>query len=144
MTDLALITASAVPRHVRPTCPQDEVDGDGFFNDVHAQPVDEQKPWREDKTRDVSAFFGPPKSVKSSNGKQWNVCDCQPCQYVSPTIQFIYFHAHVTCHSKKGQSCKIVNEGTTCRRHLAYKHKVSTTSHWDNGKSDNDIFRLHI
>ncbi|KAF8547358.1 hypothetical protein OG21DRAFT_1527217 [Imleria badia] len=97
-------SASAVPRRVRPAHPQNEVDGDGFFDNVHVQPVDELKPWHEDKTQDVSAFFGPPKSMKSSNGKQWIVRDCEPCH-------------------KKGQPCEIMNEATTCRCHLAYKHK---------------------
>jgi hypothetical protein len=95
MTNLAPTTASAVPHCVCRVHPQDNIDGDGFFDDVHVQPVDEPKPQREDKTRDVSAFFGPSWSVKSSNGKQRNVRDCEPCQYISQTIYFIYFHIHL-------------------------------------------------
>lgn len=83
MTNLTLTIALVVPRHVRPIHPQDNVDGDGFFNNVHVQPVNELKPRCEDKTWDVSTFFGPTWSVKASHGKQWNVRDCKPCQYVS-------------------------------------------------------------
>ncbi|KAF9232872.1 WD40-repeat-containing domain protein [Melanogaster broomeanus] len=49
-------SAKTIPRPVRP---QDGVDEDGFFHDVHVQPVNEPKKRRQDKTCDVNGFFGP-------------------------------------------------------------------------------------
>ncbi|KIK78224.1 hypothetical protein PAXRUDRAFT_28670 [Paxillus rubicundulus Ve08.2h10] len=62
-----LESAKTVPRLI---CPENGVDEDGFFHDIHAQPINGPKKRGEDKTRNVNAFFTPPRFVKSSNGKQ--------------------------------------------------------------------------
>ncbi|KAF9232795.1 hypothetical protein BU15DRAFT_67139 [Melanogaster broomeanus] len=49
-------SAKTIPRPVRP---QDGVNGDGFFYDVHVQPVNEPKKRHQDKTCDVNGFFDP-------------------------------------------------------------------------------------
>jgi len=79
-------------------------DNEDFLPDIDVQEVLTPLPVRrEDKGRDVSAFFGKPYMHKVKDGKARTVRDCEPCK-------------------KKGYPHQIVSDTSTCRRHIAYRH----------------------
>ena len=82
----------------------DDMNADGFFNDVDIQAIDEPNKRREDKTRDVTTFFGTVHTTKTVNGKVRHVRDCEICQYVIPISCFLISLPH----SKKGLPCELV------------------------------------
>ena len=61
------------------TC--NDMNADGFFNDVDIQAIDEPNKQREDKTRDVTAFFSTAHTTKTVTRKVCHVRDCEICWY---------------------------------------------------------------
>jgi hypothetical protein len=78
------------------------IDEDGLLLDIDVQPIDNARPTREEKRRDVDEFFHPAVS-KVINGKTKSYCICRCC----PNEKML------------------VNEVTTLRCHLEAQHSVS-------------------
>ncbi|KAF8452894.1 hypothetical protein L210DRAFT_3639332 [Boletus edulis BED1] len=79
------------------------VDGEDDDDDIQIQDINIKKR-REEKTQDVVAFFSAVRSSTSA-GKVRRVRDCHPCR-------------------KAKHPCELVADASTCRRHLASKHKA--------------------
>jgi hypothetical protein len=78
------------------------IDEDGLLLDIDVQPIDNARPTREEKRRDVDEFFHPAVS-KVINGKTKSYCICRCC----PNEKML------------------VNEVTTLHCHLEAQHSVS-------------------
>ncbi|KAG2365200.1 hypothetical protein BDR07DRAFT_1481578 [Suillus spraguei] len=97
-------TVSDLSSATRGCARSDAVDGNGLLEYIDVQDINmTMKPCQEDKTMDISAFFGVPYAAKSKDGKTHNIRDCKSCQ-------------------KKGLPHQIVSDTSTCRRHVAYRH----------------------
>ncbi|KAG1893144.1 uncharacterized protein F5891DRAFT_986138 [Suillus fuscotomentosus] len=73
-------TVSDTSNATRGHAQSDAVDGNGLLEDIDVQDISPiTKARREDKTMDISAFFGAPYAAKSKDGKTRNVRDCKSC-----------------------------------------------------------------
>jgi hypothetical protein len=75
---------------------QEDVDEDGILADIDVQPIIDEPPTREDRTRDIDQFFSRPFEYTQGNGKVKKHRKCKVCPYV--VISFAYLLTSLTLH----------------------------------------------